>query len=345
MQIFSIRQISSPKIRWRIVFYYLRDMERRFTTYAQYLRRATGLERVQKISVDAGFTCPNRDGTISTRGCAFCRNDAFTPRYCSGAWDIRRQIDEGIAFHARRGRTADGYIAYLQSYSNTYAPVDELARIYARALSHPSVAGLIIGTRPDTVDDEKLDMIADLARHRYVAIEYGIESTCDATLEALGRGHDFAAAERAVRMTAARGLHVGAHFILGLPGESDEMLLAQISLINALPLTTVKFHQLQVFRGTPMAAEYDADPGRFRFWTPEAYIDLFTEILRRLRPSLVVERFASEAPPRYHYGPNWGLVRNERLWAMLEARLEELDAWQGELYDASPSKAEFRTGG
>ena len=148
----------------------------------------------------------------------------------------------------------------------------------------------------------------------------------------MNRGHDFATACRAVRMTAERGLHVGAHFILGLPGESDEMLVAQTSLINALPLTTVKFHQLQIFRDTPMAAQYDADPGQFRFWTLEEYIALFTEILRRLRPSLVVERFASEAPPRYHYGPNWGLVRNEQLWAMLEKRLEETDAWQGAFF-------------
>ncbi len=254
MQIFSIRQISSLKIRWRIVFYYLRDMERRFTTYAQYLRRATGLERVQKISVDAGFTCPNRDGAISTRGCAFCRNDAFTPRYCSGTRDILRQIDEGIAFHARRGRTADGYIAYLQSYSNTYAPVDELARIYARALSHPSVAGLIIGTRPDTVDDEKLDMIADLARHRYVAIEYGIESTCDATLDALGRGHDFAASRRAVEAAASRGIAVGGHFILGLPGEDSASILHGTADIARMPLSSIKLHRLQILRSTPLRA-------------------------------------------------------------------------------------------
>ena len=164
------------------------------------------------------------------------------------------------------------------------------------------------------------------------ALEYGIESTFDATLRAVNRGHDFACARRAVEMTAARGLHVGAHFILGLPGETDAMLLDQVERINALPLTTVKFHQLQVFRATPMAAEYDAAPERFRFWEPEEYIDLFVEILRRLRPGVVVERFASEAPPRYHYGRNWGLVRNEQLLAMLEKRLEERNVYQGEIF-------------
>lgn len=145
-----------------------------------------------------------------------------------------------------------------------------------------------------------------------MAVEYGIESTRDETLRAVNRGHDFACARRAVEMTAARGLHVGAHFILGLPGETDAMLLEQVAAINSLPLTTLKFHRLQVFRGTAMAAEYDADPGRFRFWEIGEYIDLFVEVLRRLRPDLVVERFASEAPPRYHYGRNWGLVRNEQ---------------------------------
>ena len=165
-----------------------------------------------------------------------------------------------------------------------------------------------------------------------MAVEYGIESTSDATLRAVNRGHDFATARRAVEMTAARGLPVGGHFILGLPGETDEMLLRQVATINSLPLTTVKFHQLQVFRDTPMAAEYDADPGRFRFWEIDEYLDLFVEILRRLRPDLVVERFASEAPPRYHYGRNWGLVRNEQLLAMLEKKLAGRNAYQGEIF-------------
>ena len=286
---------------------------------------------MQKLSVDAGFTCPNRDGTIAEGGCTFCNNGAFTPSYCIAAKSVGRQIDEGIEFHRRRYRRASRYLVYFQAYSNTYAPLERLRALYAEALAPPGVAGIVVGTRPDCIDEEKLDYFAGLARTHYVALEYGIESTSDATLRAVNRGHDFAAAERAVRMTAERGLPVGGHFILGLPGESDGMLLAQTARINALPLTTVKFHQLQIFRGTAMAAQYDADPGRFRFWTLEEYIALFAGILRRLRPDLVVERFASEAPPRYHYGPNWGLVRNEQLWALLEKRLEELDARQGDL--------------
>lgn len=305
--------------------------DRRFNSYSGYFRRLFG-ERVQKLSVDAGFTCPNRDGTVGEGGCTFCINGAFTPSYCSSRKSVRQQIEEGIAFHVRRYRSAGRYLAYFQSYSNTYAPLARLEEVYAEALAHPAVAGIVVGTRPDCIDAAKLDYFARLSRDRYVALEYGIESTCDATLRAVNRGHDFAAARRAVEMTAERGIPVGAHFILGLPGESDELLLRQVATINELPLTSVKFHQLQVFRATPMAAEYDANPSRFRFWELGEYIDLFVEILRRLRPDIVVERFASEAPPRFHYGRNWGLVRNETLLAMLEKRLEERNAYQGEIF-------------
>lgn len=304
---------------------------RPFNSYAGYFRRTFG-GRVQKVAVNAGFTCPNRDGTVGTGGCTFCNNGAFTPSYCQPAKSVTQQIDEGIEFHRRRYRTAERYLAYFQSYSNTYAPVERLRELYDEALSHPLVTGVVVGTRPDCVDEEKLDLFASLARDKYVAIEYGIESTDDATLRAVNRGHDFATARRAVEMTAQRGLHVGAHFILGLPGQSDADLVAQTDVINSLPLTTIKFHQLQVFAGTAMAAEYDADPSRFRFWEVDDYIDLFIEILRRLRPDIVVERFASEAPPRYHYGRNWGLIRNETLLARLEKRLLETGAYQGEKF-------------
>ena len=245
---------------------------RRFNSYAGYFRRLFGC-RVQKLSVNAGFTCPNRDGTIGEGGCTFCNNGAFTPSYCMPSKSVGQQIAEGIEFHRNRYRSAQRYLVYFQAFSNTYAPLERLKRLYDEALAHPGVAGIVVGTRPDCVDERKLDYFAGLARDRYVALEYGIESTFDATLRAVNRGHDFACARRAVEMTAARGLHVGAHFILGLPGETDAMLLDQVERINALPLTTVKFHQLQVFRATPMAAEYDAAPERFRFWEPEEYID------------------------------------------------------------------------
>lgn len=304
--------------------------ERRFNSYAAYFRRIFG-HRMQKVTVNAGFTCPNRDGTVGRSGCAFCDNAAFTPSYCTPEKSITRQIEEGIEFHRRRYRTARRYLAYFQSFSNTYAPLERLRECYDEALAHPEVAGISVGTRPDCVDENKLDYFAELARRKYVAIEYGVESTYDATLRRINRGHDFAAAERAIRLTAERGIHVGAHFILGLPDESDEMMIAQAERINSLPLDTVKFHQLQLFRGTALAAQYDACPERFRFRTVDEYLDLFVEILRRLRPDLVIERFAGEAPPRYHHIEGWGLIRNETLMAMLDAKLERCGAYQGDM--------------
>ncbi len=304
--------------------------ERRFNSYAAYFRRIFG-HRMQKVTVNAGFTCPNRDGTVGRGGCAFCDNAAFTPSYCTPEKSITRQIEEGIEFHRRRYRTARRYLAYFQSFSNTYAPLERLRECYDEALAHPEVAGISVGTRPDCVDENKLDYFAELARRKYVAIEYGVESTYDATLLRINRGHDFAAAERAIRLTAERGIHVGAHFILGLPDESDEMMIAQAERINSLPLDTVKFHQLQLFRGTALAAQYDACPERFRFRTVDEYLDLFVEILRRLRPDLVIERFAGEAPPRYHHIEGWGLIRNETLMAMLDAKLERCGAYQGDM--------------
>ena len=298
---------------------------RRFYSYAAYFKQRFG-GRMQKVTINAGFSCPNRDGHISTGGCSFCDNAAFTPSYCNPAKSITQQIDEGVEFHRRRYRTAERYLAYFQSFSNTYAPLERLRECYDEALSHPAVAGIVVGTRPDCVDEEKLDYFAELAQQKYVAIEYGVESCYDTTLKRINRGHDMATAERAIHLTAERGIACGAHFILGLPGESEQMLIDQTEVINSLPLTTIKFHQLQLFRGTPMAEEYDLHPERFRFWSIEEYIDLFIEIVRRLRTDIVIERFAGEAPPRFHHTKGWGLVRNEELLAMLDRRLEERNA-------------------
>ncbi len=306
--------------------------ERRFNSYAAYFKRTFG-SRMQKVTINAGFGCPNRDGTLSTGGCTFCRNDAFTPSYCDSTKSITQQIEEGIEFHRRRYRTAQRYLAYFQSYSNTYAPLERLRRCYDEALAHPEVVGIVVGTRPDCVDEQKLDYFARLARDKYVILEYGVESCYDSTLERINRGHNFAAAERAIHLTAERGIHCGAHFILGLPGESEQMMIDQVAKINSLPLTTIKFHQLQLFKQTQMAAEYDAHPDMFHFWTVEEYIALFAQILRRLRPDIVVERFAGEAPPRYHHTTSWGLVRNETLLMMLDQYLAEKDFHQGDIFN------------
>ena len=304
---------------------------RPFNSYSGHFKRLFG-KRIQKLTVNAGFTCPNRDGTVGYGGCSFCNNEAFTPSYCNPSKSVAQQIAEGIDFHRNRYRCADRYLVYFQSFSNTYAPLNHLKNLYGQALDNPDVIGIVIGTRPDCVDDEKLDYIAQLAKNYYVAVEYGIESCYDQTLELVNRGHDFECARRAVTATAERQIPVGAHFILGLPGETDQMLIDQTSLINSLPLTTVKFHQLQIFKNTPMAADWEAHPERYHFRSPDEYIDLFIEILMRLRPDLVVERFAGEAPPRFHHGPAWGTIRNEQLLAMLEKRLNERGVYQSMLW-------------
>lgn len=272
----------------------------------------------QKLVVDAGFTCPHGR-------CTFCDNAAFHPSYSVPSKSITQQIDEGIAFHAARGRTQGPYLAYFQSFSNTFAPLERLKAVYGEALAHPAVEGLVIGTRPDCVNAEKLDYIASLG---CVRMEYGIESCRDETLRRVHRGHDFACTERAVRETAARGIPVGGHWILGLPGETRETLLEDVAHINALPLDTVKFHQLQILKGTPMAAEFAERPGDFVRWSLPEYIDLLAGLIERLRPDIAVGRLAASVPPRYLAVPGWG-VKATALSALLKARLRERDTWQG----------------
>lgn len=273
-----------------------------------------------KLVLDAGFSCPGR--------CSFCDNAAFHPSYSTSSKSVTQQLDEGIAFHAARGRTGGPYMAYFQSYSNTFAPLERLREVYEEALAHPAVAGIVIGTRPDCVDAEKQDYIASLGCAR---IEYGIESCRDETLLRVQRGHDFACAERAVRETAMRGIPVCGHFILGLPGETRESILEDVSRINALPLDSVKFHQLQLLKGTPMAAEFKARPGDFVRWSLDEYVDLLCKVLERLRPDIAVGRLASSVPPRFLAVPGWGVKATE-FSSLLNRRLAEQDTWQGKAY-------------
>ena len=321
---------------------------KRYNSFVGYFKRKYG-ERLQKIVLDAGFTCPNRDGKVGRGGCTYCDNAAFHPAYSTAGKSLHRQMDEGIEFHKVRYRTTEHYLAYFQSFSNTYAPLGKLRALYEEALAHPDVVGIVIGTRPDCVDEEKLDYLADLACGRVlngwsrslsgneirtapiVIIEYGIESCFDATLERINRGHDFETARRAVEMTAARGLDTGAHFILGLPGETKQMMLDSCAMINSLPLRSVKFHQLQIVKGTKMEQEYAQHPEDFERFSLDEYLDFFTDMLERLRPDLFIERFVGEVPPRSVNETPWGLIRNVELLRLLEKRLEERQTWQGRL--------------
>lgn len=297
--------------------------------------------RVQKLSIDAGFCCPNRDGTLNTGGCTFCNNDAFNPSYCQPEKSITQQLDEGIEFHEWRYRKAGRYLAYFQAYSNTYAPLEVLKDRYEEALRHEGVVGLVIGTRPDCVDETKLDYIATLAQRHYVAVEYGIESCYDKTLVRIHRGHDYACTVRAVEATARRGIHCGGHLILGLPGESREEMLAEAEMLSALPLESVKLHQLQILHGSLMAQEWaKGEATAENGWLPpfglEEYIGLVCDFVERLRPDMVVERFAGEVPPRFQAAPerSWRrddgrLIRNEEIPQRVTAELEKRGTWQG----------------
>ena len=305
--------------------------ERRFNAYSNYFGGLYG-NRVQKLSIDAGFTCPNRDGSKGIGGCTYCNNDAFNPSYCEPAKSVTQQIEEGISFHIRRYRRADKYLAYFQAFSNTYAPLETLKKLYEEALAYPGIIGLVIGTRPDCVDEEKLQYFKVLSGGYYLALEYGIESCYNRTLKRINRGHTFEEAEKVVRDTAALGINTGAHFILGLPGESREEMLAEADIISGLPLSTVKFHQLQIIRGTMMDQEYRENPEAFQLFTWDEYLDFFIKFLERLNPSIVVERFTGEAPPRFLTGPGWGKKRTYQIVNLIEKRLEELDTWQGRLY-------------
>ncbi|MBE6225292.1 MAG: TIGR01212 family radical SAM protein [Bacteroidales bacterium] len=306
-------------------------MERRYNSFVGYFKQKYGC-RLQKIVVDAGFTCPNRDGRVGFGGCTYCNNDAFHPNYSTPDKPILQQLEEGIEFHQNRYRKAEEYLAYFQSYSNTYAPLEHLKELYMQALAHPKVRGIAIGTRPDCIDEEKLDWLQQLAKEKIVIVEYGIESCYDKTLQRINRGHDFATAVRAVEATAARGLHQGAHFIFGLPGESREELMGMAPIINSLPLNSVKFHQLQIIKGTPMEAEFASRPEDFVQFGLEEYIDFFIDFLELLRPDIYIERFAGEVPPRFVNSTPWGKVRNVELLQMLERRLQERNTCQGAKY-------------
>ena len=302
---------------------------RRFNSYSSYFTREFG-SRVQKISIDAGFSCPNRDGKISTGGCTFCRNDAFNPSYCRPEKSVRQQIEEGIEFHQRRYRRAKSYLAYFQAFSNTYKPINELEKIYREALSVEGVVGIVIGTRPDCLNEEILEMLNGLSTT--IILELGIESVYDTTLKRVNRGHTFACVKNTIEIVHKYGFHCGGHFIFGLPGETRDMMLNAADIISELPLTTVKFHQLQIFKDTKMADEYLANPSDFHLFTLEDYIEFVIDFIERLNPSIVIERFAGEVPPRYLVSKPWLNLRYDQVLALIEKRLDERNTYQGKYY-------------
>ena len=286
--------------------------------------------KVQKISLNAGFTCPNRDGTVGYGGCTYCNNQTFNPAYCKTEKTVTEQLEEGKQFFARKYPEMK-FLAYFQAYTNTYAELEELKRKYEEALSVPNVVGIVIGTRPDCMPDTLLDYLEDLNQRTFLIVEYGVESTDNDTLKRINRGHTFEVAEEAIRKTAARGIRVGAHIILGLPGETNEQLIKQAGVLSALPLTTLKLHQLQLIKGTCMAHEFEMQPEDFHLYSADEYIDLVSDYVEHLRPDIVLERFVSQSPKDLLIAPDWGL-KNHEFTDKVKKRMRERDAWQGKKY-------------
>ena len=286
--------------------------------------------KVQKISLNAGFTCPNRDGTVGYGGCTYCTNQTFNPAYCKTEKTVTEQLEEGKQFFARKYPEMK-FLAYFQAYTNTYAELEELKRKYEEALSVPNVVGIVIGTRPDCMPDTLLDYLEDLNQRTFLVVEYGVESTDNDTLKRINRGHTFEVAEEAIRKTAARGIRVGAHIILGLPGETNEQLIKQAGVLSALPLTTLKLHPLQLIKGTRMAHEFEMQPEDFHLYSADEYIDLVIDYVEHLRPDIVLERFVSQSPKELLIAPDWGL-KNHEFTDKVKKRMRERDAWQGKKY-------------
>lgn len=297
---------------------------RLFNDYGTWIRQRLPF-KTQKISIDAGFTCPNRDGTVGHGGCVFCDNRTFNPAYCGGGRTIRQQLEDGKDFFGRKYHDMK-YIAYFQAYTNTYAPLELLKRRYEEALSVDGVVGIAIGTRPDCVDEDLLDYLERLNRQTFVMVEYGIESANDETLRRINRGHDFECSRRAVAATAARGIATGGHVIVGLPGEDRNETLRQAAMVSTLPLTVLKIHQMQVIRGTKLAELYAKEP--FHLYSVDEYIELITDYLELLREDLVVERFVSQSPKDMLIAPQWGL-KNYEFTNKLVNHMKAVGAWQG----------------
>lgn len=307
------------------------EHQRRFNAYAQYFEKIIG-ERIQKVTINAGFTCPNRDGKVARGGCTYCNNDSFNPSYNTPAKTVELQIEEGIAFHANRYRRANKFLAYFQAYSNTYTSLENLKRIYSPALEKDEIVGLVIGTRPDCIDDEKLKYFADISKTHYVIIEYGIESTYNKTLKRINRGHTFEQSIEAIEKTAMAGIKVGGHLIFGLPGETREEMMAEAEIVSKLPLNNIKFHQLQIITNTAMQKEYLQYPERFNLFGLEEYIQFMVNFIEKLNPNFVIERFAGEVPPRFLVSQSWGNIRNDQILQKIEMELERRDSWQGKYY-------------
>ena len=304
--------------------------QERYNDFSSFIRR-TFNQRVQKVSIDAGFTCPNKDGSKGTGGCTYNNNNTFNPDYCKPIKPIKQQINEGIDFFSKKYKTQK-YLAYFQAFTNTYSPLADLRKMYEEALAHEDVIGLVIATRPDCIKDEVLDYLEELAKAgNFIKLEFGLESTKNETLEEINRCQTHEEAIDAFKRADGRGLHLGGHLILGLPGESKEDMLEHARKVSELPINTLKIHHLQIVKHTMMAHQFKNTPDMFTFMELDEYIDLVVDFIELLNPEIIIERFFSESPARMLIHPKYGL-KNFEVKHLVEKRLEEKNAMQGRLF-------------
>lgn len=306
---------------------YVWGHHKRYNDYSGYFKKKFS-NRIQKIAVDAGFTCPNRDGNKGVGGCTYCNNDTFNPFYCLPTKSVTQQLNEGIAFFEPKYKTQQ-YLAYFQAYSNTYGSIHDLQNTWNEALSHPKVIGIVIGTRPDCVENEILDYLAQLSKKFYIVLELGIETTIDRTLKSVNRGHTYKDSVDAIERAFQRGIETGIHMILGLPGESREEILTQAEIVSQLPINTLKLHHLQIIKGTAMAKQYESNPEMFELFSADEYVLFIIEFVKRLNPRIVVERFISESPLELLIAPKWEGLKNFEIVHRIEKMLEKTNSWQG----------------
>ena len=306
---------------------------KRYNDFTSFIKNKFGF-RVQKVCIDAGFTCPNKDGTKGQGGCTYCNNNTFNPDYCKPIKPIKVQINEGIEFFSSKYK-AQKYLAYFQAYTNTYAPLKDLIKIYEQALDHKDIIGLVIATRPDCIKDDVLEYLEQLVKRGYfIKLEFGLESTNNQTLKTINRCQTHEDAIDAFMRADGRGLHLGGHLILGLPGESCEDMLEHARKVSELPLNTLKIHHLQIVKHTMMAFQYKKTPEMFTFLDLDDYINLVVDFVELLNPNIIIERFFSESPSKMLIYPKYGL-KNFEVKYLVESRLEKRGAMQGRLFPIS----------
>lgn len=301
--------------------------DRRFNTYSRYCRAHYG-GRIQKLPVDAGFSCPNRVSRTQG-GCTYCANNAFSPAYLTEKEDVASQLEHGKTFFQKRYPKNNGYFAYFQAYTNTNAPVELLRQKFEAALHVADIKGIIISTRPDCLPDEVLDYLSELNQRTHLTVEIGVESFHNETLTHIHRGHSVECTFEAFEQLHQQNISTGAHLIFGLPNEKPEQWLSDVLLLNQLHPQFVKFHQLQIFKNTAMETEYVQYPERFRSFPADDYVAFLCDYLERMSPEIVIERFSAEVPPRYLAVSQWNLLRHDALVKMVEKEMERRGSWQG----------------